>query len=93
LLLDTLSIIEGWFNEMIRIGAVLPSTFDIEFFCRGLGILLNSDHHQVVIRVLQVVYAHADLVDDPFRFVLFGDLLIKQYFFTLFLHWDKYLLL
>lgn len=85
--LNTLSLIEGWFGELQR-KCALPETFDMEFFCRGIGILLDSDHHQIVLRVLQIVYNSADLFNGTFRYMLFGELLIKKMFFNLFLHWD-----
>lgn len=90
-MLDTLSLLEAWLTELQR-KHPLPESFDMEFFCKGIGILLDSDHHQTVLRVLQVIYSSSDLFNGSLRYMLFGELLIKKMFFTLFLHWDMYLL-
>jgi len=87
MVMNTLSLLEAWLTELQR-KHPLPDSFDMEFFCKGLGILMDSDHHQTVLRVLQVLYNSADLFNGSFRYILFGELLIKKMFFALFLHWD-----
>ncbi|GAM23779.1 hypothetical protein SAMD00019534_069540 [Acytostelium subglobosum LB1] len=82
---STLGIVELWFKEFGR----LPDTFDIHFFCEGIDNIIAADHHQVVIRALNLIYNTSDSFQGPNRMALYCDLLLHKYFYTLFLHWDQ----
>eukprot|EP01132_Coremiostelium_polycephalum_P007653 gene7653-9413_t len=81
----TLSLVEAWFKEY----GPLPESFDINFFCEGIDNIIAADHHQVVIRALQLIYNTSDCFQGHIRKVLFADLLLYKYFYPLFLHWDQ----
>jgi len=86
---ESLQFVEGWFKEILRHGKKLPHDFDSEFFCRAVSILFGSEHHVVVLRVLTMIYNYADIFTGESRRSLLLDLLIKKYFFQLFLHWES----
>ncbi|EGG14246.1 hypothetical protein DFA_12016 [Cavenderia fasciculata] len=85
LVASTLGIVEAWIKEY----GVLPDTFDIDFFCAGVDSIIAADHHQVVIRLLNLIYNTSDCFQGSMRQVLFRDLLLHKYFYHLFLHWDQ----
>ena len=66
----------------------LPKEFDIQFFTKGIDVLFHSDHHQVTLSTISLLYECADVFDHSNRSILFADLIIHKYFYHLFLHWD-----
>eukprot|EP01133_Synstelium_polycarpum_P006559 gene6559-7604_t len=82
---STLGIVEAWIREF----GPLPDTFDINFFCEGIDNIIAADHHQVVIRALNLIYNTSDMFQGHIRAILYGELLLHKYFYQLFLHWDQ----
>jgi len=80
--------LEQWFKELRAQNMALPAAFDAEFFCKGLEIIIQTDHHQLLQKVLSLLYNYAEVFEGEARKAVFCELLIKKYFFTLFLHWD-----
>jgi len=66
----------------------LPLTFDIDYFCKAAEVILDSEHHQLIGKLLALIYNYADIFEGQARRILFGDLLLKQEFYHLFLNWD-----
>lgn len=85
--LNTLHLLEGWFNDMQAHNCILPATFDVVFFCSGIDVLLKSDHHQIVLRVISHLYSFTEIFEGTLRAHLF-DLLLSKFFYILFMHWD-----
>ncbi|GAM25708.1 hypothetical protein SAMD00019534_088830 [Acytostelium subglobosum LB1] len=81
----TLSIVELWIREY----GILPNSFDIDFFCKGIDSIISADHHQLIIRSLNMVYNVSDSFQGRNRRALFSDLLFHKCFNQLFLHWDQ----
>jgi len=81
----TLSLSEAWFKEH----GVLSDSFDINFFCDGIEGIIETDHHQILIRAFQMLYNSSESFQGALRKKLFGDLLLTKYFYQLFLHWDQ----
>ena len=67
----------------------LPTSFDHKFFCKGIDIMFQTDHHQIMTRALSMVYAALGLFTDDARVSLVIECLLHKYFFRLFLHWDS----
>lgn len=86
--LDGLNRLEAWFGEFKVRRMSLPAGFDVEYFCRGLDIIIRTWHHQNISRVLTLLYNFADLLVAETRWYVFGTFLIQQHFFNLFLHWE-----
>jgi len=86
--MNTLSLVEAWMGILWQQKGALSPSFDVDFFCKGLDILFSTEHHQVILRVLQVIYTYAELFTGNSRQVLFGDFILDKHFFKLFLHWD-----
>eukprot|EP01113_Clastostelium_recurvatum_P028717 TRINITY_DN3469_c0_g1_i5.p1 TRINITY_DN3469_c0_g1~~TRINITY_DN3469_c0_g1_i5.p1 ORF type:complete len:787 (-),score=149.84 TRINITY_DN3469_c0_g1_i5:121-2481(-) len=85
----SLNITEAWLRELnSQHLTISDKTFNVGFFCDGLHIILSSDHHQLVGKVLALVYNYADMFVGTSRRTLFSDLLLRRHFFDLFLHWD-----
>uniref|UniRef100_A0A6B2L9A0 Uncharacterized protein n=1 Tax=Arcella intermedia TaxID=1963864 RepID=A0A6B2L9A0_9EUKA len=83
----SLAKIQSWFNEFGVLGLPIPPDFDIPYFCSVLEILFETDHHQILCRLLSFLY---DIMDyfggDPRKALM--SFLLDKYFFSLFLHWD-----
>jgi len=86
--MDTLATLEIWFKHFISHKTHLPANFDCSYFASCLQILFNFDHHQIVNRVISVLYNNSDAFSGTARKGLFLDFLVKKNFFNLFLHWD-----
>lgn len=69
-------------------GRCVPQDFDIEYFCDGLRVILEVDHHQVVLRVLNMLFNAMNSFVGHCRDYLVSTFLIEEQFFRLFLHWD-----
>lgn len=87
--LETLSALDVWFAELGKNRFFLGDPFDMPCLCRALDTILAYDHHVAVAKALQLVYTHSDRFVGRNRLALFGDLLLEQHFFDLFLHWDE----
>jgi len=86
--IDSLSTFESWIKEVRSSGLRFPVSFDIDFFCSAVQAIIDTDHHQTLIKMLSLIYNFAELFDGEARRILFGEFLIKKHFFSLFLHWD-----
>ena len=104
---NSLRILEGWFKELSTAGPLrgsrpgirLGDEFDAPFLEAALGVIIEADHHQMLSRVLNILYTYAHVFEGAARKLIFGgktsprsqllDLLVRQHFFTLFLHWDE----
>jgi len=85
---ETVAHLEVWLTTFEEWGMVLPPNFDYSFFCRGIDIMFQSEHHQVMHRALKIIYSFAEIFVGEARKALFIDLLLTKYFYQLFLHWD-----
>jgi hypothetical protein len=61
LLLETLGYIDVWFRELLRNDKRLSNDFDSSYFCKALSIMFETEHHQLILRVLTLLYNYADL--------------------------------
>jgi len=87
-ILETVSALDVWFAELMKNHFFLGDPFDVDFFCRGLEMIIQFDHHIALAKLLQMLYNYSDLFVGRNRLVIFGDLILDKYFFNLFLHWD-----
>jgi hypothetical protein len=85
---DTVSCTETWLRQLLDNRLVLPPNFDVEFFCRGVDVMIQSEHHQVISRCLTMLYNSAEVFMGEARRAVYIDLMLQRYFFRLFLHWD-----
>jgi len=86
---DCLNTITHWFSFLFNEGLYLDDSFDIDFFLKGLNIILERDHHHLVYNVLELLYNFSELFLGVSRKKLFSDFLLETYFYDLFLHWDR----
>lgn len=80
--------LDVWFTEFDRLEQPLPASFDASFFCSGMELLIDLDHHQLTSRILAFVFANAALLVGDVRRTVLYEFFLKKYFFRLFLHWD-----
>lgn len=66
----------------------LPSTFCDFPFVDGIVMLLKSDMNQVVIKAMELLYHHWDLLRDSHRHAFMQVMLSGEGCNRLFLHWD-----
>jgi len=85
----TLTKVQSWFQELREQNQVLPQRFDIVYFCEALDALLDTDHHQILNRCLQLLFDIVDIFTGEGRRYLISEFLLQKYFFHLFLHWDE----
>eukprot|EP01127_Copromyxa_protea_P015453 TRINITY_DN4450_c1_g1_i1.p1 TRINITY_DN4450_c1_g1~~TRINITY_DN4450_c1_g1_i1.p1 ORF type:complete len:869 (+),score=173.35 TRINITY_DN4450_c1_g1_i1:85-2691(+) len=86
---DVLTRMAEWFSELKKVNTPLPPNFDADFFNSAMGVILESDHHQMICRVIQLLYHGSEVLLGNVRKAVFADFLVKKYFFILFLHWDE----
>jgi len=87
--LESLLQVQTWFHQFKKMNRPLPANFDLPYFCSALDAIISSDHHQLIQRVLQLLYDVSDIFTGDLRKIFFSEYLLKKYFFNLFLHWDE----
>ena len=65
----------------------LPATFSDYPFVQGVLILLRSDMNQVVIKAMELLYHHWDLLREHQKHIFMLELLSPQMILSFFLHW------
>jgi len=87
--IETLTYVDIWLRELADKNICLPNDFDCSLFCSAVDVMIDSEHHQLILRLLTLIYKYADIFCDELRRQLFIELLLKKHFFTLFLHWES----
>eukprot|EP01102_Stenamoeba_stenopodia_P008063 TRINITY_DN2288_c0_g1_i1.p1 TRINITY_DN2288_c0_g1~~TRINITY_DN2288_c0_g1_i1.p1 ORF type:complete len:583 (-),score=111.95 TRINITY_DN2288_c0_g1_i1:11-1759(-) len=88
--METLSYVDVWFKEIMKADKRLSNDFDVNYFCKAISIMIETEHHQLILRVLTLIYNYAEIFSGKItRKTLLIDVLLKQYFFKLFLHWES----
>ena len=85
---ECLSNVESWFRTLLKSDITIPDNFDHAFFCKGLDIIIEFEHHICVAKILILLYNYGEIFGNEMRRAVFGNLLMQKYFFQLFLHWD-----
>lgn len=85
----TLLALDTWLADLAARRMLLGGrAFDAAAFCRGLDVILQTDHHMILARLLTMVYAYGSLFRGRARLALFRTLLLQHHFYHLFLHWN-----
>jgi len=87
--LESVLQIQTFFHQFKKMNRPLPMNFDLPYFCSAFDAVINSDHHQLLQRFIQLVFDIADTFTGDLRKQFFSEYLLKKYFFILFLHWDE----
>eukprot|EP01103_Thecamoeba_quadrilineata_P016208 TRINITY_DN5353_c0_g1_i1.p1 TRINITY_DN5353_c0_g1~~TRINITY_DN5353_c0_g1_i1.p1 ORF type:complete len:590 (+),score=97.42 TRINITY_DN5353_c0_g1_i1:41-1810(+) len=87
--IEVLNLIDTWFRELSENGSKLDSNFDVEYFCKACQIIIDIDHHQLILRLLTILYKYSDIFVGNARRYLFAEFLLNQNFYGLFLHWES----
>ena len=66
----------------------LPATFSDYPFVQGVLVLLRSDMNQVVIKAMELLYHHWDLLREHQKHIFMLELLSPQMILSFFLHWN-----
>jgi len=85
---DVLLYLDLWLRELSRRKLKLPRDFDAQYFSEAIKVVISTDHHQLILRILSILYNYAELFTGHVRRTVFIDSLLTQHFFTLFLHWE-----
>lgn len=83
----SLDILTEWFARIRSLYTYLPAPFDYNYFFQGLSILLECEHHVTLIRGLTFIYSTMHMYMGKQRRLFLHDIIFKQCFFKLFLHW------
>jgi hypothetical protein len=67
---------------------ILPNNFNTTKFERAIEMLVNTDHFQIVTRTLIFIYNVLDMYTGCERLKFTYELLLKNRFYELFLHWN-----
>lgn len=78
-----------WLSEFKEIQRPLPHNFDVNYLIAALDVIIETDHHQLLNRLIQTLYDACDVFVGEVRRKLFADFLLKKHFYSLFLHWDE----
>lgn len=87
--LNAICTIETWLRYLIDQGVPLPPRFEASYLAKAVDIILQTDHHQLLARVLSMLYSVFEIFTGEARVIITIDLLLHKYFFPLFLHWDQ----
>jgi len=87
--LESVLQIQTFFHQFKKMNRPLPMNFDLPYFCSALDAVIDSDHHQLIQRFLQLIFDISDIFTGELRKQFFVEYLLKKYFFNLFLHWDE----
>ncbi len=85
----TLRLFETMLKELNSHAVQLRDSFDIEFFISACRVILDTEHHQLISRLINILYTYSHMFEGRCRKLLFSDFLIRENFFKLFLHWDE----
>lgn len=66
----------------------MPVTFDSDFFCKGLDIIIENDRCHLISQVISTLYAYSHLFVGEVRTKVLMDFFLAKHFFKLFLHWN-----
>ncbi|KAH3742745.1 hypothetical protein Pelo_15864 [Pelomyxa schiedti] len=86
--LDTFTFLDRWLSCISQHKQVLGRDFDMPFMCKGFEVIIDIDHHTLLVRVLNFLYTHADLFLFESRMFLFLEFLLNRWFLFFFLHWS-----
>ena len=85
----TLLAVDAWLADVAARGRLLAApAFDADAFCRGLDVILQTDHHMILAKLLTMVHTYAPLFRGHARIALLSGLLLQRHFYHLFLHWN-----
>lgn len=48
---ECLNFLDGWFKEIKQAGLMLPLMFDVAYLKKGFEVIVEYDHHQLVLKV------------------------------------------
>lgn len=88
IIIDTFNKIKMWMKEIEKLGKYIPKSFDIDFFCKGLDIIIQTDRYDLLIQIISLFYEYAHLFCGDIRMKLLLDFVLNKHFNTLFLHWN-----
>ncbi|BFU22545.1 hypothetical protein KM1_236850 [Entamoeba histolytica HM-3:IMSS] len=83
------SLLGKWFNILIEHKRMSNEQFEIEVFIEGINKILETDHYQLIINTLSMLYDASFFFIGKARLLLFKDLLIDKWFMKLFNHWNN----
>jgi len=63
--------------------------FDSEFFKTTINCIIKMDHHQLINKILTLLYYHSSLYETELRREIYGNYLLDEKFQELFTHWDE----
>ncbi|TMW56346.1 hypothetical protein Poli38472_006356 [Pythium oligandrum] len=75
-------------NGTQRPRTCLSESFDDAYFCNAMRTALQSSHVQILLKALTFLYSCLDALPAKGRRLLIGELVLRENFFRLFLHWN-----
>jgi hypothetical protein len=80
-----------WMKVLKENGIPFPRSFDLDLLLKCCDIIIELDHHVLCNLLLSFLYNHMRTIAavPKFRKVLVGERVLRDWFFSLFLHWDS----
>lgn len=66
----------------------IPNKLDLDFFCEGLDIIIQTDRYDLLIQMISLFYEFSHLFCGDVRMRMLLDFVLDKHFNTLFLHWN-----
>lgn len=83
--LDVLNRFEHW----LKVVGNVPQDFDHQFCTKAFDIICETDLHQLIVKLLVILYNHSESFTGEPRKALYIDFLLRRHFFDFFLHWES----
>jgi len=85
---DAFACLEAWLDSFRDQEKSLPSCFDHAFLVDAFELILSSEHHQLLLKMLMFLYQYSELFTGDARDAVFNTFVVDRHFFYFFLHWD-----
>lgn len=87
-----IAVLDVWLSTLSDLNVTLKGDesdhFDVSFFCKGIDLLISSDHHFIVARTLVILYNHRHVFKGKAFEKIFEKTILEKHFYHLFLNWD-----
>ena len=67
----------------------MPDNFDHGFLSDAFDVILGTDYHSLVLKILTFLYNYSPFFHNTARGAVFGRL-FSEHFFNLFMHWEVF---
>lgn len=89
---NCIAVLDVWLSALSDLKIAMKGDendhFDVSFFCKGIDLLISSDHHFIVARTLVILYNHRHVFQGKAFEKIYEKTILEKHFYHLFLNWD-----